>query len=152
VPHLSLPLPLPDGPRSSAAPSLGTVAAGHPSVSPLPLCSAAARAHRARPPVSGRCQPGATRRSAGTPPARAASSTRRWRRPTPPLIPPFVGPFKKGTPPPPAKIHPHAVISSSPLRRRATATSIASHRAAPPLTGARLSPQSAAASASMPPL
>jgi hypothetical protein len=40
VPCLSLPLPLPDGPHSSAAPPLGTVATAHTSVSPLPLCSA----------------------------------------------------------------------------------------------------------------
>jgi hypothetical protein len=62
-------LPLPDGPRSSATPPLGTVAAAHLSTSlPPPLFDwqSTHGAHRPHPQVSGRCRPGAARRSAGT--------------------------------------------------------------------------------------
>jgi hypothetical protein len=157
VPRLSLPLPLPDGPRSSAAPSPRTVAATHPSVSPPPPLFGRQRVHdsrRARPPVSGRCRSGAARRPAGTPPTRATSSTRRPRRSTPLRFLPLSAPFKKGTLPLPAKIRPHAAIFSPPLRLRAATTSFASaasRRAAPPLTGARSSPLSVAASCPAPP-
>jgi hypothetical protein len=65
------PPPLLDGPRPSASPPPGTVAAAHPSASPPSPLFSRQRAHGARracPQGSGHCRPGAAHRSAGTPP------------------------------------------------------------------------------------
>jgi hypothetical protein len=133
VPRLSLPLPLPDGPHSSAAPLLGTVAAAHTLVSPLPLYStgsvrtahvARARQFQAaagRAPLAGR---------QGSPLLVPASSTRRppLRGPSPPL------PVK--TEPPPAGqrffFSPHA---SFVLSVHARAPNTRPHRPGVLLTG-----------------